>query len=222
MAGMAPGEIGDVLIGRSGGAYHCFVPTAKQLMRAGELYPGDDPELNRELDQRQAMVAALNAIPYERREERSAAINELLAEVGEETQIRCPFFCDFGDGIRIGAGTFVNFNCVMLDGALISVGNECLLASGVQLITATHPIDPVARRAALEQALPVKLEDGVWLGAGAIVCPGVSIGENTVVGAGSIVTRSLPARVVAFGNPARAVREIGDRDRVNPASLQIG
>jgi maltose O-acetyltransferase len=197
------------------------VPTAKQLMRAGELYPGDDPELNRELDQRQAMVSALNAIPYERGEERSAAINELLAEIGEATQIRLPFFCDFGDGIRIGARTFVNFNCVMLDGAPIAIGDECLLASGVQLITATHPIDPVARRAALEQALPVTLEDGVWLGAGAIVCPGVSIGENTVVGAGSIVTRSLPAGVVAFGNPARAVREIGDGDRVNPASLQI-
>jgi len=190
-------------------------------MRAGELYPGDDPELNRELDQRQTMVAALNAIPYERREERAAAFDELLAEIGKETFIRSPFFCDFGDGIRIGARTFVNFNCVMLDGAPILVGNECLLASGVQLITATHPIDPIARRAALEQALPVTLEDGVWLGAGAIVCPGVSVGENTVVGAGSIVTRSLPAGVVAFGNPARVVREIDDRDRVDPASLQV-
>jgi len=183
-------------------------------MRAGELYPGADPELNRELDRRQAMLAALNAIPPDRAEERSAALRELLAEIGEETFIRSPFFCDYGDGIRIGARTFVNFNCTMLDGAPIAVGDECLIASGVQLITASHPIDPVPRRAAWEQALPVTIGNGVWLGAGAIVCPGVTIGENTVVGAGSVVTRDLPAGVVAYGNPARVAREIDDRDRI--------
>ena len=191
------------------------VRTAKELMRAGELYPGDDPDLNRELDERQAMVAALNALPYERAAERAEALEELLAAVGEDTFIRPPFFCDYGDGIRIGARTFVNFNCTMLDGAPITVGDECAIASGVQLITATHPIDPMARRAAWEQALPVRIGDGVWLGAGALVCPGVSIGENTVVGAGSVVTRDLPAGVVAYGNPARVAREIGEGDRVN-------
>jgi maltose O-acetyltransferase len=190
------------------------VPTAKELLRSGEPYPGDDPELNRELDRRQAMLGALNAIPYEQAEQRSAALRALLAEVGEEAIVRTPFHCDFGDGIRIGARTFVNVNCAMLDGAPISVGDECLLAPGVQLITATHPIDPVARRAAWEQALPVTVADGVWLGAGALVCPGVSIGVNTVVGAGSIVTRDLPAEVLAYGNPARVIREIDERDRV--------
>jgi maltose O-acetyltransferase len=189
------------------------VPTAKELMRAGELYPGDDPELNRELDRRQAMVGALNAIPYERKEERAAAFGGLLAAIGEGTFIRPPFYCDFGDGIRIGARTFVNSNCTFYDGAPIAIGDECLLAAGVQLIAATHPIDPEPRRSALEQALPVTLADGVWLGAGVLVCPGVSIGENTVVGAGSVVTRSLPAGVVAFGNPARVVRPIDERDR---------
>ena len=101
-----------------------------------------------------------------------------------------------GDGITIGDRTFVNFNCTMLDGAPISIGDECLLAAGVQLITATHPVDPVLRRAAVEQALPVTIADGVWLGAGALVLPGVSIGENTVIGAGSVVTGDLPAGVV--------------------------
>jgi maltose O-acetyltransferase len=186
------------------------VQSAKELMRAGELYRGDDPELIRELDERQAKVSALNAIPYERSEERAAALADLLASVGEGTFVRPPFYCDYGDGIRIGARTFVNFNCTMLDGAPITVGDECLIASGVQLITATHPVDPVARRAAWEQALPVVIEDGVWLGAGALVCPGVSIGENTIVGAGSVVTRDLPAGVVAYGNPARVAREIGE------------
>lgn len=192
------------------------VATAKELMRAGELYRGDDPELNRELDERQVKVGALNAIPYERAEERAAAFEDLLAAVGEETFIRTPFYCDYGDGISIGARTFVNFNCTMLDGAPISIGDECMLASGVQLITATHPVDPALRLATWEQALPVTLGDGVWLGAGAIVCPGVSIGEGSVVGAGSVVTRDVPAGVVAYGNPARIAREVGDRDRVRP------
>ncbi len=186
-------------------------------MRAGELFPGDDPELNRELARRQAMVAALNATTHERQEERFAALEELLAAIGPGTFVRSPFFCDWGDGIRIGARAFVNFNCTMLDGAPITIGDECLLASGVQLITATHPIDPVPRRAVWEQALPITLADGVWLGAGVIVCPGVSIGENTVVGAGAIVTRDLPAGVVAYGNPARVIREIGERDRQPPS-----
>ena len=177
-------------------------------MRAGELYPGADPELNRELLERQGLVEALNAIPSGRTAERRAALEGLLAGIGPDTVIRSPFYCDWGDGIAIGAETFVNFNCVMLDGAPIEIGDQCLLASGVQLITATHPLDPGKRRAAWEQALPIVVADGVWLGAGAIVCPGVSIGENTVVGAGSVVTRDLPAGVVAYGNPARVARKV--------------
>ena len=182
--------------------------SAKELMRAGGLYPGDDPELNRELDERQVMVEALNSIPYARKDERRSAFEGLLAAIGEDTFIRSPFYCDYGDGISIGSRTFINVNCTMLDGAPITVGDECLLAAGVQLITATHPVDPRSRRDAIEQALPVTIADGVWLAAGVLVCPGVSIGENTVVGAGAVVTRSLPAGVVAYGNPARVVREV--------------
>ena len=182
-------------------------------MRAGEPYPGDDPELNRELDERQAMVEALNAIPYVRKDERRRGFERLLAAIGEDTFIRSPFYCDYGDGISIGSRTFINFNCTMLDGAPIVIGDECLLAAGVQLITATHPVDPRSRRVAIEQALPVTVADGVWLAAGALVCPGVTIGEDTVVGAGAVVTRSLPAGVVAYGNPARVIRKVSDRDR---------
>ena len=187
-------------------------------MRAGELYPGDDPELNRELDERQAMVQALNAIPYERKDERRAGFERLLASIGDGTFVRPPFYCDFGDGISIGARTFINFNCTMLDGAPITIGDECLLAAGVQLITATHPVDPGLRRNAVEQALPVTIADGAWLAAAVLVCPGVTIGENTVVGAGAVVTRDLPAGVVAYGNPARVIREISDEDRREPVS----
>jgi len=192
------------------------MPSAKELMRSGQLFPGGDPELMRELDERQALVAALNALPDVNSAERAAGLAELLAEIGEDTQIRAPFYCDYGDGIRIGARTFVNFNCTMLDGAPITIGDEVLLASGVQLLTATHPVDPGPRRAAWEQALPITVADGAWLGGGAIVCPGVSIGENTVVGAGAVVTRDLPAGVVAVGNPARVLREIDHTDRADP------
>ena len=189
------------------------------MMRAGQLYRGDDSELGRELDERQALVWALNAIPYERGDERRATFEQLLAAIGNETYIRPPFYCDWGDGIRMGDRCFVNSNCTMLDGASISIGDECLLAAGVQLITATHPIDPAARRAAWERALPITLADGVWLGAAVLVCPGVTIGENTVVGAGSVVTHDLPAGVIAYGNPARIAREVDDRDRAETAGL---
>lgn len=194
--------------------------SAKEMMRAGELYPGDDPELNRELDRRQQLIWQLNALPYERAAERRAGLEELLAAYGEGSFIRPPFYCDWGDGIRIGDRCFINSSCTMYDGAPITIGDECLLAAGVQLITATHPVDPDARRAALELARPVTLADGVWIGAGALICPGVAIGENTVVGTGSVVTKSLPAGVVAHGNPARVAREIDERDLAEAQRLR--
>lgn len=185
---------------------------AKRRMRAGEIYRGDDEELGVELDARQALVHRHNAIPYEQEERRRRALAQLLGSVGAGAKIHPPFYCDFGDGISLGARTFVNSTCTMLDGASITIGEECLLASGVQLVTATHPLDPAARRDGWEMARPITLADGVWLGAGVIVCPGVSIGENTVVGAGAVVTRDLPAGVVAYGNPARVRRELGEAD----------
>ncbi len=124
------------------------------------------------------------------------------------------FRCDYGSHITIGAGTFVNYDCVMLDVAPIRIGAACQLAPRVQLLTATHPIDPEPRRLGWESAEPITVGDNVWLGGGAIVCPGVTIGEDTVVGAGAVVTRDLPGGVVAAGVPARVIREIGARDRV--------
>src|SRR5918992_1540290 len=115
---------------------------------------------------------------------------------------------------RICAGTFVNYACTMLDVAPIRIGAACQIATGVQLLTPTHPIDPEARRQGWEAAEPITIGDNVWLGGGAIVCPGVTIGEDTGVGAGAVVTRDLPAGVVAVGAPARVLREIGERDAV--------
>jgi maltose O-acetyltransferase len=133
--------------------------------------------------------------------------------------VRPPFYCDYGSHIAIGSRTFLNYDCVLLDVAPIRIGAACQLATRVQLLTATHPVDPEPRRLGWESADPIELGDNVWLGGGAVVCPGVSIGEDTVVGAGAVVTRDLPAGVVAAGVPARVVREIGERDRVSIPEL---
>jgi maltose O-acetyltransferase len=118
------------------------------------------------------------------------------------------FRCDYGSHISIGSGTFVNNDCVMLDVAPIRIGSAGQIATRVQLLAATHPVDPEPRREGLEYGLPITLGDNVWLGGGAIVCPGVTIGDDTVVGAGAVVTRDLPPGVVAFGAPAVVQREI--------------
>jgi maltose O-acetyltransferase len=128
--------------------------------------------------------------------------------------VRPGFRCDYGSHITIGARTFVNYDCVMLDVAAITIGASCQIATCVQLLTATHPVDPGPRRAGWESGAPIVLGDNVWLGGGVIVCPGVTIGDDTVVGAGAVVTRDLPPGVVAVGIPARVLREIGEGDRV--------
>ena len=141
----------------------------------------------------------------------------MLRHVGEGVVVRPPFSCEYG-AISIGDRTFVNVDAVMLDVAPITIGAACQIATRVQLLTATHPIDPEPRRLGWEYGEPITIADNVWLGGGVIVCPGVTIGQDTVVGAGAVVTRDLPAGVVAAGVPARVRREIGEEDRVEVPS----
>ncbi|MFF4583739.1 sugar O-acetyltransferase [Streptomyces sp. NPDC001373] len=182
----------------------------ERRMSAGEWFLPDDPELAAATLRRIELCAQFNnaaaALPSERRD---AILRELLGSVGEGVRIRSPFHCDFGRHIRIGAGTFVNFGAVFLDTAPITIGAQTLIGPNVQLLTPTHPLDPALRRAGWERGLPVTLGDNVWLGGGTIVCPGVTIGADTVVGAGSVVVKDLPAGVLAVGNPARVVRTLG-------------
>jgi maltose O-acetyltransferase len=188
----------------------------KQRMLRGELYRfADDPELASGYARAQALLERYNATPHDEQDLRETLLQDLFGEVGEGVVIRPSFRCDYGSHIAIGARTFVNNDCVMLDVASIRIGSACQIATCVQLLTATHPIDPEARRHGWESAEPITVGDNVWLGGGAIVCPGVTIGDDTVVGAGSVVTRDLPAGVVAFGNPARVHRPIADSDRVS-------
>ncbi len=117
-------------------------------------------------------------------------------------------YSDCGQHISIGRGTFINFGAMLIDAAPITIGDDCQIGPNVQLLTPLHPVDPEPRRAKWESAKPIELKDNVWLGGGAIVLPGIVIGENTVVGAGAVVTRDLPANVVAVGNPARIIRKV--------------
>ena len=179
-------------------------------MLSGELYLANDPELAADSARAQALLDRYNSTRHSEQDERDRLLRELLGEVGTGVVVKPPFRCDYGLHITIGAGTFVNYGCVMLDVVPIRIGAACQLASGVQLLAATHPVDPAPRREGWEYGEPITIGDNVWLGGGAIVCPGVTIGDDTVVGAGAVVTRDLPAGVVAVGNPARVVRSIDD------------
>lgn len=192
----------------------------KDRMLSGQLYHASDPRLVAEGTEAQLRMERFNATSIADPALRTRLLRELLREVGEGAVVRPPLYVDYGRHIRLGAGTFVNYGAVMLDVTWITIGAFCQIAPNVQLLTATHPVDPGPRRDGWESGLPITLGDNVWLGGGVIVCPGVSIGNDTVVGAGAVVIRDLPAGVVAVGNPARVLRPISERDRVEVPKLR--
>lgn len=179
-----------------------------ERMLAGDLYIADDPQLIRERQQATQLIEAFNRSPASGLEDRRRLLRELLGSFGPESEIRPPLYCDYGYQTRIGARTFVNFGLVLLDVAPIAIGDDVQIGPNVQLLTATHPLEADLRRDKWESAKPITIGHNVWLGGGVIVGPGVSIGDNTVVGAGAVVTRDLPADVVAVGSPARVIRTL--------------
>jgi maltose O-acetyltransferase len=180
----------------------------KEKMLSGELYSGGDPELVEAQLRAQELMERYHRSDARQPAERRALLESWFGAIGAETVVRPRFSCDYGFNIFLGARCFVNFDCVFLDCHTITIGDDVQIAPGVHIYTATHPIDPGARRSGLESALPVVIESGVWLGGGVIVCPGVKIGANSVIGAGAVVTRDIPANVVAAGNPCRVIRNI--------------
>jgi maltose O-acetyltransferase len=190
----------------------------RERMLRGELYIADDPESAKQFSRVQELLGRFNRSAPGARAERDRLLREMLSHVGQKVVVRPPFRCEYG-AISIGERTFINVDAVMLDVAPIAIGRFCQIAPRVQLLTAEHPIDATARRAGWEWGAPIAIEDNVWLGGGAIVCSGVTIGRDTVVGAGAVVTRDLPGGVVAMGVPARVVREIGEQDRVEVPRL---
>lgn len=179
-----------------------------ERMLAGDLYIADDPEIAAGLERTQALTHRYNAMDPHDREARHALLRELLGAFGEGSEIRQPFRCDYGSHTFIGARTFANFGLVCLDVARITIGDDVQIGPNVQLLTATHPIHPGPRRDKWESAQPISIGDNVWLGGGALVLPGVSVGADSIVGAGAVVTRDVPPGVVAIGNPARVVRAL--------------
>lgn len=182
-------------------------------MVAGRLYDARDPELAARRLRARRLVARYNDSDPEDGELRRKTVEELFGHVGEDCYLEPPFRCDYGANISLGDRVYSNFNLVILDCAPVTIGNDVLIGPNVGIYTAGHPVDPVLRREGREFALPVVIEDGVWIGGHVAVAPGVRIGRNSVIGAGSIVTRDVPPGVVAAGNPCRVLRPITERDR---------
>lgn len=180
----------------------------RERMLAGDAYIADDPELTRDSIRAQRLTHQINALDPADLAERNRLLAELLGAFGANSEIRPPLQCDYGYQTTVGARTFVNWGVILLDVAPIRIGDDVQIGPNVQLLTATHPLEPGPRRDKWEAAEPIVIGDNVWLGGGVIVCPGVTIGADTVVGAGSVVTRDVPAGVVAVGSPARVIRQL--------------
>lgn len=180
----------------------------RERMLAGDLYIADDAQIAADLQRAAVLMYRFNMGDSSHPEARRAILAELLGTLGAGAEIRPPLWCDYGYHIHIGARTFINYGAVLLDVAPITIGEDVQIGPNIQILTPTHPLEPEPRRAKWEAARPITIADNVWLGGGVILCPGVTVGENTVVGAGAVVTRDLPANVLAVGNPARVIRQL--------------
>ena len=180
----------------------------RERMLAGELYIPDDPELAGDAARARTLTHQFNYGDPNDNAGRRALLEDLLGSIGEGTKILAPFYCDYGYQTSVGARTFVNVGLVCLDVAAVKIGDDVQIGPNVQLLTATHPVDPDLRLAQWEGAKPITIGNNVWLGGGVIVCPGVTIADHAVVGAGAVVTRDVPEAVLAAGNPARVIRSI--------------
>lgn len=184
------------------------MPTEKQRMLNGELYLANDPDLVAARLQTRKLLHAYNATRPDAAAERRTLLQQLFGSLGQRFEIEPPFFCDYGWNIRAGDNLYMNAGCVVLDCAAISIGANVLMGPGVHIYAATHPTDPAIRRTGRELAAPVSIGDDVWIGGGAILCPGVAIGDGTTIAAGSVVVRDIPAGVIAAGNPCRVLRPV--------------
>ena len=182
----------------------------REKMLRGALYDPLDAQLTAERLHARMLVKAFNESSPDQPEARARILRSLIPQMRDGVTIEPPFYCDYGAHIAIGKGTFFNFNCVILDVTPVRIGSRVLFGPSVQVYAATHPLGASARRSGLESGRPVEIGDEVWIGGGAIVCPGVTIGARSVIGAGSVVTRDIPADVFAAGNPCRVVRSLHD------------
>lgn len=180
--------------------------TVKEKMLAGENYNCLEPELEADRQQTKKLLYQYNKTETE--EERPPILRQLLGAFGRESLIWPPFFCSYGYNTFIGDFVFINYMCTILDGNQVHIGNHVMMGPAVQMYTAQHPLQAEPRIQGWEVAQPITIEDNVWIGGGAILLPGVTIGRNAVIGAGAVVSRDVPPNCVAVGNPARVIKEI--------------
>jgi maltose O-acetyltransferase len=180
--------------------------TEREKMLAGETYNCLDANLEAERKRTKELLRLYNST--EAAPERQTILHRLLGQIGQNSIIEPPFFCSYGQNIYLGDHVFLNISCTILDCNEVRIGHHVMLGPAVQIYTAAHDLRAEARIQGWEVAKPIVIEDNVWIGGGAILLPGVRIGRNAVVGAGSVVSRSVPANTAVAGNPARVIREI--------------
>ena len=179
-------------------------------MLAGELYDPLDQQLSDERLQARLLIKALNNTSEDQPEERQYILKQLIPNAGAGLWLQPPFYCDYGGNITIGEKVFFNFNCVVLDVAQVTIGHRTMFGPNVQVYTATHPLHFKERSSGLELGKPIVIGDDVWIGGSAVICPGVTIGDRSVIGAGSVVIKDVPPDVFAAGNPCRVIRTINN------------
>jgi maltose O-acetyltransferase len=181
----------------------------KHKMLTGQLYRSGDELLRRERKRAGKLLKTFNETLPDELDKRSSILQELFGTLGRRAEIQPPFFCDYGYNIHVGDNFYANFNCVILDCAEVTVGDNVFLGPGVQIYTATHPLVAEERDTGLEAAKPIAVGDSVWIGGGSIINPGVTIGRGTTIGSGSVVTRNIPPNDLAAGNPCKVIRHLG-------------
>lgn len=191
--------------------------TEKEKMLSGELYDALDGQLLNERTTARLLLKKLNDVRADDHETIRTALQDLIPAAAKDLWIQPPFYCDYGYNIETGEKVFLNFNCVILDVRKVSIGSRTLFGPNVQLYTATHPMNHAERAAGLEYAKPIVIGEDVWIGGSVVVCPGVTIGHRSVIGAGSVVTRNIPDDVFAAGNPCKVIRPVNQ-----PADEQSG
>ena len=188
--------------------------TEKMKAKAGLLYDANyDETLLRERTVCADLIHELNLIRPSNQKERDTLLRRILGQTKENFTIISPFFCDYGYNIEIGNNFFMNMNCVILDDALVTFGDNVFVAPNCGFYAGGHPLDAERRNSGLEYAFPIHVGNNVWIGANVCVLPGVTIGDNSVIGAGSIVTKDIPSGVLAYGNPCRVIRTISEDDK---------
>ncbi len=180
--------------------------TQRELMTAGEFYDAGDPELSAARHASADLQFEINNLRPSDKETRKELFQKLIGSYGEQFYITPPFHCDYGFNIHLGERFYANFGCTILDVAPVTIGDDVMFGPSVQIVTATHPLDSATRISGVEYAKPITIGSKAWLGAGVIVCPGVTTGEGCVIGAGSVVTKDIPPYSIAVGNPCRVLR----------------